>query len=87
MQIIVCLLVVIHLISSWKIKLFEYSPAIVVVIGRPMHTQNHKYGNIMLQMQDIHMCIMPEEVICLCQPSSLVSCQLLLPWCAAITGH
>ena len=85
MQIIVCLLAVIHLISSWKIKLFEYSPAIVVVIGRPMHRIT---SMAMLQMQDIHIiCIMPEEVICLYQPSSLVSCQLLLPWCAAITGH
>ena len=35
LQIIVCPLAVIHLISSWNIKLFNYSPAIAVVIGIP----------------------------------------------------
>ena len=81
-------LAVIHLILSWNIKLFNHLPETLVVTGRPTHWIAGTYNVLLPQIQDIHVCIMPETVVQLCHSSSLmVSYLLLLPWCTAITGY
>ena len=46
------------------------------------------YSILTPQIQDIHVHVMPETVLCLFQSTSLmVSHLLLLPWCTVITGY
>ena len=71
----------------WNIKLFNHSPARMVVIGRLMH----RIASIVcshLKIQDIYVFTMPKIVAHLYQLTSLmVSLLLLLPWCTAIAGY
>ena len=80
--------VVIHLISSYNIRLFNYSPAVVVPIHRQTHAWSHEYSVLVPKILDMHLRKIIQNSH-LCQPvdQSKLSCLLLLPCCMAITGY
>ena len=85
--IIACPLAVINLMSSWNIILFNHLPAIVVVIGRSIYRMASIASVLTTQLQDIHLCIMPESHRSFLYSGLMVNHQLLLSCCMTIAGY